>query len=470
MQPSFCPRPRWQAVLTAAACALALAGCQSYQQAPLDWPAHRAAFESRLHNPEPVAAFAERLRSQGAPAPERFDLSDGLTLAEGEALALFYNADLRLQRRSAGVAQATAENAGLFDDPVFGFDGADILSPSGQPFQYGLRLGLTIPISGRLGVEQDRAGAAHAAELRRLVDAEWRTRAAVRVAWAEWSAMREKAGLLDAIVVQVDDIGAITDRLERGGEISRVEGRLFQVERANRQAALSQAQLEAEAARIRLCGLLGIPGDSDIELIPSIAAPTAGTPGDAIAVLIEQNTQLAVRRAEYRTAEESLRLEIRKQYPDIRIGGGYGSENDDDRLLLGLSIPVPILNGNRAGIAEARATRELAKAAAEALFEQLTRDYQLAALTLESVRAQRERYEAEVVPMLEEQFGEIQRIAELGEVDTFLLLETVSRQFDAKSRLLSLRVAEVEAAVAITRLFGPDTPLAPAPVAQGETQ
>jgi len=472
MTPNCCRRRRRQAapLASGALCAIVLAGCQTYQPAPLDLPAHRAAFESRLGDAEPIAEFARRLRTQGAEAPERFDPADGLTRAEGEVLALFFNADLRLARLRAGAAQATAENAGLFDDPVFGFDGADILSPSGEPFQYGLTLGLTIPISGRLGVEKDRASAAHEAELARLVDAEWRTRAAVRTAWASWSAQREKAQLLGEILGQIESISTITDRLERGGEISRVESRLFRVELANRRAALAQARLEAESARLRLCELLGIPGDAATELIPSLSPETPATTGDAIATITERNTALAIRRAEYRTAEETLRLEIRKQFPDLKIGGGYGSEDNDDRLLLGASIPIPILSGNRAGIAEARAGRELARASAEATLERLLRSHQLAQLTLESAASQRQQYEDAVVPMLEEQFSEIQRIAELGEVDSFLLLETVGRRFDAKSRLLSLRVAEVHAAARIAELLGPETPRSPAPVAPTDEQ
>ena len=82
-------------------------------------------------------ASLERLRDLGAEAPATFSFGDGLTPAEGEVLALFYNAELRQARLEAGVALANFENAGLWDDPEFGFDGAEILSPSGSPFEFG---------------------------------------------------------------------------------------------------------------------------------------------------------------------------------------------------------------------------------------------------------------------------------------------------------------------------------------------
>ena len=442
---------------------MALVGCQSYERAPLDLSDHRTAFDTRLVDSEPVERFAERLARQSGAAPARFDASDGLTRAEGEVLALFYNADLRLARFDAGVARATFEEAGRWEDPSFGFDGAEILSPAG-PFQYGLTLNLTVPVSGRLGVEKNRAGAAYEAMLRRIVDAEWSTRAMVRSAWASWSVAAERLGLLREIVGRIERIAAITDRLEAAGELTRVEARLLRVELVEVRADIARAEFDEASARIRLLGLLGLGPDAQVELVPTFDAGADAVDGAAIDRLIEANTLLAVRRAEYRVAEESLRLEIRKQYPDITLGTGFGSEDGDDRLLLGFSVPIPVLNANRAGIAEARARRDVARAAAETTFERLAEELALARAARDAARAQREAFERELVPMLDEQSSEVGRLADLGEVDTLILLETVTRGLEAKSRLLELRLAEARASIEIARLLGPDDPESPAPI------
>jgi len=438
------------------------AGCQSYEGSPLDIPGHRGALAARLGEPEPLAAFASRLGEQGQEAPTAFDPGDGLTRAEGELVALFYNAELRMARLDAGVALATLVTAGLWEDPEVGFDGAQILSPESM-FQYGLVLGLTIPVSGRLEVERARAGAEHEAALRRIVDDEWSTRARLRSAWAAWSVAGERARLLELVIVQVERIGAITGRLESVGELTRVEGRLLRIELAQRRGELVAARLAATRSRLELLGLMGLPPDAAIELVPAISMAVVGEHADPTARLIESSTTLAVRRAEYQAAEEGLRLEVRKQYPDLTIGGGYGDE-DDDRLLLGASIPIPILNANGAGIAEARARRDAARGAAETTFERLARELAMATAALEGSLAQRDAFESEIVPMLEEQSQELERLAEVGEVDTLLLLETVSRGFEARSRLLDLRLAEVVASVDLARLLGPGEPRSPAPV------
>ena len=442
---------------------IALAGCQSYERLPLELANHRAALDARLVATEPISDFVERLSEAGNQVPERFDPNDGLSTAEGEVLALFYNPDLRLARLDAGVALATFETAGLWEDPQFGFDGAEILSPSG-PFEYGLTLSLTIPISARLGVEKDRAGAAYEAELRRIVDAEWSTRAAVRSAWASWSAASERLRLLREVIGQVERISAITDRLETAGELTRVEARLLRAELVETRADVAEAVLAEARARVELLGLMGLPPDAPVELLPALPPASIAEIADAIERLIEANTTLAVRRAEYQVAEETLRLEVRKQYPDITIGTGYGSEDNDDRLLLGVSIPIPILNANRAGIAEAKARREVARAAAETTFERLTRELSMARAAYDASRTQRDAFERDLVPMLDEQASEVEQLIDLGEVNTLLLLETVTRGFEAKSRLLDLRLAETNAAIEITRLLGPDEPDTPVPV------
>jgi cobalt-zinc-cadmium efflux system outer membrane protein len=440
-----------------------LTGCQTYKRVPLDLADHRAVIDARSGDADSIRRFIDRLESTDGMAARDFDLTDGVSDAEAEVLALFYNADLHRARLEADVALATYETAGLWEDPEFGFDGAEVLSPGG-PFNYGLTLSLTIPISGRLAVAKDRAGAAYEAELRRIVDAEWSTRAAVRSAWAAWSVEVERAKLLGDVLEQVERIGKITDRLELAGELSGVGARLSRAELVSLRVRRIAAERAAATARIRLLGLMGLAPNASIDLQPSVVGPQARLVADDAQRLIEANTMVAVRRAEYQVAEQTLRLEIREQFPDITIGSGFGREDRENRLLLGVSVPVPILNANRGPIAEAAAQRESAREAAEASFEQVRRELALARAEVDAARRQVAAFADQLVPMLEEQTREVQRLTELGEIDTLLLLETVTRDFEARSTLLDLQLAQVQAAIDVARLLGPNDVLSPAPV------
>ncbi|MBX2850299.1 MAG: TolC family protein [Phycisphaeraceae bacterium] len=451
----------WQALPLA--CVLLFAGCQSYQPLPLDLAEHQASVATRLAEDESLRAFADRLSAGDTDTDGSFDISDGISSAEAEVIALFYNPDLRLARLRAGVALADAENAGLWEDPVFGFDGAELLSPSG-PFEYGLTASLTIPISGRLGVEEDKADAAYLAELRRVVDAEWSMRSKVREAWATWSVANERLRLIDEVAEAIDRIIKVSDRLEEAGELTRVEARLLRAQRLAIRVQRLAIAADANQTRLDLMRLMGLLPSSEVTLMPALPAVDLPETSEATTRLITTNTSLAALRAEYQVAEESLRLEVRKQYPDIEIGAGLGSEDNDDRLLLGASLPLPILNANRGGIAEARANRELARAAAETEYERLA--FQLASTLsrLKAAEQQRQLLAKEMVPMLDEQAAEINRLAELGEVDTLILLETVTRQFEAKNQMLDLQLTSLRDRIEVARLLGPDESTPPAPI------
>jgi len=418
---------------------------------------------SRLTEDESLRGFVQRLADGDAHATDQFDTSDGINSAEAEVIALFYNPDLRMARLRAGVALADAETAGLWEDPVFGFDGAELLSPTG-PFEYGLTASLTIPISGRLGVEEDRADAAYRAELRRVVDAEWSMRSRVREAWAVWSVATERQRLIDEVAEAIDRISTVSDRLEEAGELTRIEARLLRAQRLTIQVQRLSIEAAAEQARLDLMGLMGLLPGTEVTLVSQLPVVDLPEISDENTRLIGSSTSLAVLRADYQAAEETLRLEVSKQYPDIEIGGGLGSEDNDDRLLLGASLPLPIFNANRGGIAEARANRDLARAEAETEFERLA--FQLASVLarLDATEQQRQILKQNMVPMLDEQAAEIDRLAELGEVNTLILLETVTRRFEAKNQILDLQLTTLRDRIEVARLLGPDDVPEPAPV------
>ncbi|MAT80712.1 MAG: hypothetical protein CMJ29_03580 [Phycisphaerae bacterium] len=440
-----------------------LIGCQSYEAAPLDIHDYRSSFEDRIDETETVTAFAERLNATDEAINRGFDPSDGICSAEGEVLALFYNNRLRIARLEAGVALATLETAGLWDDPVFGFDAAEILSPTTTPFEWGAMGSLTIPISGRLDIEKQRAGAAYEAELRTIVDAEWRTRADLRKSWARWAAASEHLLLIDELIVKLKEINSQADLLMKAGEINRVERRLLKIELADRLVQASEVELQALNALNDLLDVMGLPPSAGPLLIPEFPAIEHPEVPNTTERLIQSNTELAVRFAEYETAEETLRLEIRKQFPDIVIGSGYGTQFNDQRVMFGLSIPIPILNANRAAIAEAAARREVVRAAAETTFESLYRELETANAALLLKQNQRNQYTDVIVPLLSAQNEDLRKIAELGELDMFVLLETVNRTVQTKQRLIDLRVEELDATIMVHEILGPAIPMDPAP-------
>ncbi len=444
--------------LLAAGLAL-LAGCRAYEPRPLDATAIREAWLARAPADAPAREYAARLAdAERSPNAVVFDPADGLTLAEGEPVALVYNRELRAARLDAGVTRAVAEHAGRWDDPVAGVDLERILSGVSEPWVTAATLGLTIPISGRLDAERAHAGAIHETDLRRLAALEWSTRAALRERWIEWSAHARRGRLADELVLRLRAVADLSRRREQAGSLTRIDARLFRVELAAAESEQISVYAGLEELRLQLCDLLGLAPHAPVDLVETLnfAPPditdSARTHLDA---LDARNPELALARANYEAAEQALRLEVRKQYPDLELGAGYGSDQGDDRLLLGVRLPIPLWNRNQQGVARAIAARDAAHAHYESIFEHLGSRLAVAIARHEAAIALRRSIEEHVLPLADEQDADVRRIAELGRIDPLLFLQTIKAQHDAHLRLINARAAEAIAAIRLDALLGP---------------
>lgn len=461
------------ALLSFAGVAAILPGCQSYQPRPLDLPAHGDAWRQRTAGDEPVRAFARRLAQAGQPTA--FDPADGLELAEAELVALVFNPDLRLARLRAGVALATAEHAGLWEDPQFGLDVLTVTESAANPWQVTPGLAFTIPISGRLGAEKDRADAELSAELARVAELEWATRTRVRQAWLRWSAVRLKDEQAAALLGSIDALVDSTASLADAGEMPRTEAALFVIERASLRQARLRSRREAVALEHELRGLLGLSPGAPFELTPSLVLD-ADPDGLTAEALAERSPTLGRLREEYEVAEQTLRREVREQYPDLTIGPLAEFDRGDTLLGLSLSLPIPILNANKQGIAEAHAQRELARAEFETTYERLAGSLAAQTEYLFAAAEHRRAIETELIPIVDRHMADARALLELGEDGGLVVLESLSRSAEARLALIDARLDESLALAELVGLVGPppdpphqSEPATPTPHTNGPT-
>jgi cobalt-zinc-cadmium efflux system outer membrane protein len=433
-------------------------GCQSYRPRALDLSAHIAGWRARSPGSRDVTTFAQLLDDCGLSVGP-FDSADGLSLREAEVVALVFNPDLRLARLRAGVATARSENAGLWDDPAIGVDVERILKSVAEPWVIASAIEFTLPLSGRLGATKALANTENVAALQEVALEEWQTIERVRRAWLNWSSLRLRSELTNANISVLDQITSTAHRLVAAGEMDRTQASLFDLELARRRNegrryAGEQRELEAE-----IRGLLGLAPSAPLEFVPTVnIEPRIASAPEIESALVESNLQLALRRAQYESAERLLALEVRKQYPDLTIGPGYSSDEGQSRFLFGLRAPLPILNANRHAIAEAHAQREVARAAFETQYERLVIDLSRLLAQLDTARSIRKDLEANVVPLADRQLDDAQRLAGLGELGPLVLLDSVVRQHDTRLSLIDARLDESEAAVAIDEIIGPPSP------------
>ncbi|HEU4418080.1 MAG TPA: TolC family protein [Planctomycetota bacterium] len=444
------PRPHSLAVLAT----VVATACHSYSAEPVDLEAHAREFAARALDGASVRQFAERLRSSDPTLPG-FDPGDGLTLGEARYAALLFNAELRTIRLRAGVARASAEHAGRWADPELSGDLAKILESVDHPWVTGVSLGLTLPITGRPGLEQELAQSRHAEALVQARVAESRVLNELDESWAQWSVATLGVELLEQLVAQLTDLEAIAARLSAAQLMTRVEARAFALERLTRQSQLLHAKSQQGAAEVDLKTLLGLPPDRAVAFVPSTGVSQHIVDQAQRRGLLADGPRVAIARREHDVSERQLALAVRKQWPELTLLPGWQEEDGQPRAALGFSLPLPLWNGNAREIAETRAAREVAAETLRASFERATQDLARAERRFEAAQTRRRLVDGELVPLAERQVVEGRRLAELGQLDTLLILDAVTRAYEAKATALEAVLAETEATIEINALFWP---------------
>lgn len=420
----------------------AAAGCQSYRAQPLDSSEVLRSWRDRTPASHSVKAVADALVRQAPTTRPAFDAADGLSLGEAELVALLFNAELRRARFEANVARVGAAEAGRWDDPSIGVDLERILSGADDRWVVGGLVNLTIPLSGRLQVEKKLASLEHRVAELRALRLERQTIAELRRAWAQWSAATMKARVLESAIADLQSIESAMTKLRDAGESDPTDVRLFSIDLVRRRGQLLSARRDVAHAESTLRQLMGLAPQTPLNLVDGGMTSSVAT-----AVDVEAHPDVAIAKAEYDVAERSLELEIRKQFPDVQLGIGPGTDQGDTRLLGGVSIPLPLLNANRRGIAEARAKRDVARAEFESVLTRVETARAQSRRSVDSARQLMQLIEQELVPLVDRQLLEARRLLDVGEFNALLVREAIDSATEAKLDLISHRQLLDEAVV-----------------------
>lgn len=446
---------RGTVVLMAIVC---LFGCEAYEPRPLNESTVREEFLARTPESLDFVRWVRRLELPEDSA-QTFEPADGLSAKEAEAVALFYNPELRRMRAAMQASVAGLGHAGIAQDPIFGLDAERIVENVEDPWIVGGTIGLVLPISGRLGVERLLASRKIEAELVRVLVREWEVRCSVRAAWLRWSADDLRVQALGEHLGRLRDISTTVARLESAGELPRVETRLFALEQAARRHELLVVEQRRDRASHELRGWLGLSTRASLQFQPSLWYPEPTLDeAQRLELAEKQNLDLRSARAAYAVSEEALHLEVKKQIPDLVLSPGAASDEGIWRALLGVSWPLPLWNGNRLALAEARAMREALRTNFAATLEELHGRMAVAERTMASTSIARQDVESNLLPLTHLQYEEARKAANLGQFDAVLLIDSLGRLQDAQEQWIAATLARAEAALEILRLQGPQNP------------
>ncbi len=333
-----------------------LAGCATYTPRPLN-PAKTAAALSRrgLSDPRLLRFLAAEQHRAG---PLRWNL-DTLTLA-----AIYERPDMPLATAKLREARAGETTAAALPNPTLSIAPTYDTTTIASPWTVGPIVTFLIQPYGARPARIARARA-QAAEVRQAIAVTaWQLRAEVRTALlGVWSAQRAAALAAQRASFASRYREAVEQRYQ-AGMVSAAA--LTTATLAQNQAEL-QLAADRRATRLARAGLtaaLGLPATAldGVELdMSGLSQPRQ--PGKLEALIhaaLTTRPDLLAALSHYAAAEAALRLAVARQYPAIDIGPGYHYDQGDNKFLLSISLPLPILNQNQGPIAQARAARQVA--------------------------------------------------------------------------------------------------------------
>ena len=320
----------------------ALVGCRAYEPSPVDWTAE---CETWLKSGE--LTFA--------------------SLDDVARVAVVGNMELNKLRLKRATSEKVARATGWWDDPEVDVDLLRIVNPTDNPIAGGVSLSLTVPLSGVKGLERKSAEAYSAADAADIIAAEHETSVAARSAAVRFLSAEKTVRTLRDFDAEPRVVSALSaaKRLSEVGELSKTDTASARLRQHQRLHRLREAENEADDAERTLRQLIGVAPDVKL----TFERTGLWTSDIVVSNMTEKMTLLDyVRHPRVQAAlcrlkggEAALETEIRRQYPDLKIGPAYSREEGLDRLGLVAGVTLPLWNRNRKGIAEAEGARDEAK-------------------------------------------------------------------------------------------------------------
>ena len=363
-------------------------GCARFQPHPLAPEKSAAQLESRRLDDAGLKKF---FATNSVPAPESWPLVKwdlhSLTLA-----AFYFHPNLAVARAQWQLAEAGVKTAGGRPNPTLTVTpsyNSTTLVPT--PWAPSVNFDLPLETMGKRSKRLAEAEKISESARWNFVSAAWQIRSGVRSALAEFSSAQQRLPLLQQQLAAQREIVALMQGSFDAGATSRPELTTAQIALAKLQLEVSSANAKSAEARSRLAeavgvssvALEGIDFQTDFTSL-QLSGEETGAPASsrrvfgtahALAGKMPALQLEAARRAalvgradiraalaDYAAAENNLRLEIAKQFPDVHLNPGYQFDQGDNKWSLGLTVELPILNQNQGAIAESRARRELAAA------------------------------------------------------------------------------------------------------------
>ena len=371
-----------------------LSACVHYTPRPRPPERIAVGFTQRtLSDPQLRALLERQLPARAWPRPQ-WDRADLLVAM------LYFNDGLAAGRASARVATAGTRTAREHPNPTVTLMSEYANQHDGAPlWLWAVVTDWLLDAGARRGARIALAELAAQRAGYDLAELTWKQRGALRRAAADLLITEREIALRETVNTDRQaQLDMARRRLEVGaasrGDLDRLVRDALQDEQQ-----LHDARRRASLARSALAVAVGVPvkvlaglklGWEQLDDPPAVDALQLERARDE-ALLARADVHGAV--VAYGTAEQALRLEVARQYPDVHLGPAYTWDHGIRRYQFNLGLTLPLMNRNAGAIGEAEARREEAGAHLEATvalawqeIDEAIRQCQLARARLTEVR------------------------------------------------------------------------------------
>lgn len=389
------------------------------------------------------------LSAASAPAPT----VQPLTLAEAIRLALQFSPQIVANQQELAASDGTVIQAGARPNPEIQALIEDTRRESRTT---------TVQFSQPIELGGKRSARVSVAELGRVqtaVDVEGR-RAQIRadVSDAFFGAViaQERVQLAQASAELSGRAADAASKRVQAGKVSPVDETRAKVAHAGVRVELRQAQGELRSARQRLSALLGP------------AAPRAQVlawQSNALPALLSPDTSLtdvpALRQArlEVDRRQAMVELERARRIPDVTLtlGAKRDQQVGRNQTVIGLSIPIPVLDTNRGNLLQALRLHDKAEADLQATRIRVETEWTQLSERQRSAQAEVQALKEEVLPGAESAWQAATTGFELGKFSFLDALDAQRTLFQARAQYLRALNELYRTTADIDRLLGTNT-------------
>lgn len=425
---------------------LSITGCVSYVPRPIEPQTNARALEQRRLDTVDLRQFVERTtgRTFAQWPPSAWSL-DVLTVASFKL-----NPQVAVARAEYETARASIITARERPNPTASASVEH--KPSGlEPTPWVTSFGLDLPIEmpAKRTARVDQAIHATNAALARVSTTAWDARSRLRARLLDvWAAHEREAVLQREENIERDIVEIFTKRVQYG-EAAQPELSRARIALGQTMLLLRDVRRAAREARASAAAAVGVPDESlagplDLSTFEA-AAPAIATDLRETALVARADVRATLE--DYAAADDALRLEVARQYPDLHIGPGFGWDQGTRTWMLAAAAEVPLMNRHRGPIAEASARRDEAAARFTALQASVIGAFDAARIGVDAARQKLADADA-LVASQRANVDTVRKQFEAGEIDR-LALRSAELELEAANLGRADAAAELQQALGL---------------------